>query len=142
MIVAAHALETPRLLLLSDVANSSDMVGRNLMDHNAFGLQLLADEPLWVGRGPVQQGDILNRRDGEFRAQHGAIRYEIGNYVQNLSITQKLLEQGVIGPALDEKIRDWSSRIIGISSNIEMLPESTNRVTLSKTNKDFLVCRP
>lgn len=137
VIVAAHALETPRLLLLSDVANSSDMVGRNLMDHNAFGLQLLADEPLWVGRGPVQQGDILNRRDGEFRAQHGAIRYEIGNYVQNLSITQKLLEQGVIGPALDEKIRDWSSRIIGISSNIEMLPESTNRVTLSKTNKDF-----
>lgn len=137
VIVAAHALETPRLLLLSDVANSSGMVGRNLMDHNAFGLQLLADEPLWVGRGPVQQGDILNWRDGKFRAQHGAIRHEIGNYVQNLPIAQKLLEQGVIGPELDEKIRDWSSRIIGISSNIEMLPEPTNRVTLSKTNKDF-----
>jgi choline dehydrogenase-like flavoprotein len=137
VMIAGHALETPRLLLMSDVANSSDMVGRNLMDHNAFGLQLLADEPLWMGRGPVQQGDILNWRDGAFRSKHSAIRYEIGNYTANFSITEKLLEQGVIGPELDQKIADWSARIIGFSSNIEMLPNPVNRLGLSTTNKDY-----
>lgn len=137
VMIAAHALETPRLLLLSDVANSSGMVGRNLMDHNAFGLQLLADEPLWMGRGPVQQGDIMSRRDGAFRSDHACIRYEIGNYTANYGITSKLLEQGVIGPELDQKIEDWSARIIGFSSNVEMLPDPANHVALSTTNKDY-----
>jgi choline dehydrogenase-like flavoprotein len=134
--VAAHAMETARLLLLSDVANSSDMVGRNLMDHNSFDMNLLADEPLWAGRGPVQQGDILNWRDGPFRAKHGAIRHEVGNFVGNVPITERLLSEGVIGPELDQKIRHMAERWMPLSSNIETLPEPSNRVTLSRNNKD------
>lgn len=137
-IVAAHALETPRLLLMSDVANSSDQVGRNLMDHNAFSMTLLSDEPLWSGRGPVQQGDILNWRDGPFRARHGAIRHEIGNFVGNVPITERLISQGVIGPELDKQIRHQAARWTPLSSNIEMLPEASNRITLSTTHKDAL----
>ena len=52
--VAGNAIETPRLLLMSrnggktpnGVANSSDMVGRNLMDHPylvAWGMSDRAD---------------------------------------------------------------------------------------------------
>ena len=33
VVVAAHAIETPKLLLMSGLANTSDQVGRNLMDH-------------------------------------------------------------------------------------------------------------
>ena len=33
VLVAAHAIETPKLLLISNLANASDQVGRNLMDH-------------------------------------------------------------------------------------------------------------
>ena len=33
IVLAAHAIETPKLLLMSQLANSSDQVGRNLMDH-------------------------------------------------------------------------------------------------------------
>src|SRR5262249_21590506 len=33
VLVAAHAIETPKLLLMSGLGNSSDQVGRNLMDH-------------------------------------------------------------------------------------------------------------
>lgn len=135
-IIAAHALETPRLLLMSDVANSSGQVGRNLMDHNAFSMNLLSDEPLWSGRGPVQQGDILNWRDGDFRKKHGAIRHEIGNFVGNVPITERLMQQGVMGPELDRQIRHQAARWTPLSSNIEMLPEQGNRITLSTTNKD------
>lgn len=135
-VVAAHAIETPRLLLLSDAANSSGMVGRNLMDHNAFSLTLLADEPLWSGRGPVQQGDVLKWRDGPWRAKHGAIRYEIGNFVGNVPITQRLLSEGVMGPELDQRIRHMAARWTPISSNIESLPDPSNQVSLHPTNKD------
>lgn len=137
-LIAAHALETPRLLLMSDVANSSDQVGRNLMDHNAFSLTLLADEDMWSGRGPVQQGDVLNWRDGKFRSDHGAIRYEIGNFVGNVSIAQKLLGDGVIGPELDQQIRHMAARWTPLSANIESLPLPTNRITLNAAKKDAL----
>lgn len=137
VIVAAHALETARLLLLSDVGNSSDMVGRNLMDHNAFSLAQIADEPMWPGRGPVQQGDILKWRDGPFRSQHGAIRHEIGNFVGNVQITEKLLSQGIIGPELDEKIRYMAARWTFFSSNVETLPRPENRVTLNAEHRDY-----
>ncbi|WP_434126652.1 GMC family oxidoreductase N-terminal domain-containing protein [Klebsiella quasipneumoniae] len=72
-IIAAHGLETPKLLLMSDVANSSDQVGRNLMDHTGLSLTFLADEPLWTGRGSVQHGSIVNRRDEPSRSKHSAI---------------------------------------------------------------------
>ena len=82
-VVACHGLETPKLLLISEVANSSDQVGRNLMDHSGIGLQFLADEPLWQGRGQIQQGGIFNWRDGPFRASHAAIKHAPSNYVPN-----------------------------------------------------------
>jgi len=137
VLVAAHALETPRLMLLSDVGNSSGMVGRNLMDHNAFSLAMIADEPMWSGRGPVQQGDVLKWRDGDFRSRHGCIRHEVGNFVGNVQITERLISQGIIGPELDAKIRHMAARWVFMDSNIEMLPEPTNRMSLSATKRDF-----
>src|SRR5690606_33100627 len=57
-VLAANAIETPKLLLLSatgkfpqGLANSSDCVGRHLMDHPSTSLSFDADEPLWLGRG-------------------------------------------------------------------------------------------
>ncbi|MGE7368574.1 GMC family oxidoreductase [Neorhizobium sp. NPDC001467] len=136
-IVASNAIETPRLLLLSDVANSSDMVGRNLMDHHAFSMNLIADEPMWSGRGPIQQGDILNRRDGPWRSEYSSIRYEIGNGVGNVDITRALLAKGVVGPELDKQIRHMSARWTPISAQLEHLPLPENRITLSSKNKDM-----
>jgi len=137
-VVACNGLETPKLLLLSEVANSSDQVGRNLMDHTGMGLQFLADEPLWAGRGQIQQGGIFNWRDGEFRKKHAAIKHAIANGVPNRMITERLIKQGVVGPELDEKIRHMSARVVDISTTFEMLPHASNRVTLSTTNKDAL----
>lgn len=136
-VVAAHGLETAKLLLISEVANSSDQVGRNLMDHSGSGLVFLAREPVWPGRGQIQQGCFLNWRDGEFRKRHSAIKHSVGNAVPNADVTRRLLAMGVTGPELDRRIRHDAARWMSISTVYEVLPDPGNRVTPS-SKKDAL----
>jgi glucose dehydrogenase len=88
-IIAANGIETPRLLLMSrnegrtpnGVANSSDMVGRNLMDHPQYltwGL-LPESEQVFPYRGPLVTSAIGDLCDGPFRAQRAAFRISLGN---------------------------------------------------------------
>jgi choline dehydrogenase-like flavoprotein len=85
-VLAAHAMETPKLLLLSNggqgVANSSGLVGQNLLDHVmylAWARGALDQPPLFPFRGPLSTSGIETMRDGDFRRQHSAFRVEIGN---------------------------------------------------------------
>ena len=90
-IIAANAIETPKLLLMSKnggrtpngVANSSGMVGRNLMDHPylvTWGLMPDQDsDRVFPYRGPLSTAGIEDLRDGPFRRDRGAFRIEIGN---------------------------------------------------------------
>lgn len=86
-VLAAHAIETPKLLLMSNknkkfpngVANSSDQVGRNLMDHIMYLAWGLAKDPVYPYRGPLSTSGIESLRDGEFRKSRSAYRIEIGN---------------------------------------------------------------
>jgi choline dehydrogenase-like flavoprotein len=89
-VIAANAIETPRLLLMSKnkgrtgkgVANSSDMVGRHLMDHPyyvAWGLLPPAAKPVFPYRGPLITSGIGDLCDGPFRAKRAAFRVDIGN---------------------------------------------------------------
>ncbi|WP_374333165.1 FAD-dependent oxidoreductase, partial [Aestuariivirga sp.] len=64
-VLAAHAIESPRLLLNSaserrpnGVANSSDQVGRNLMDHPTQLSWALAVKPVYPYRGPLSTSGI------------------------------------------------------------------------------------
>ncbi|WP_322034688.1 GMC family oxidoreductase N-terminal domain-containing protein, partial [Burkholderia sp. BCC1970] len=65
-VIAANGIETPKILLMSanrdfpnGVANSSDMVGRNLMDHPGTGVSFYANEKLWPGRGPQEMTSLI-----------------------------------------------------------------------------------
>ena len=85
-ILAAHAIETPKLMLMSrdekypnGVGNSSDMVGRNLMDHNCVLSYGLAKDPLYPYRAPLSTAGVENVKDGPFRKNRAAFRIEIGN---------------------------------------------------------------
>ncbi|MGO4779531.1 GMC family oxidoreductase N-terminal domain-containing protein, partial [Lysobacter sp. 2RAB21] len=86
-VLAAHAIETPKLLLMSNrnpgfgngVANSSDQVGRNLMDHVMYLAWGLSKDPIYAFRGPLSTSGIETLRDGAFRSQRAAYRIEIGN---------------------------------------------------------------
>lgn len=87
-VIAAHAIETPKLLLNSKtldwpkgVANSSGQVGRSLSDHPiylAWGL-MPEGKTVFPYRGPVSTAGIESLRDGAFRSQRAAWRIEIGN---------------------------------------------------------------
>jgi Choline dehydrogenase and related flavoproteins len=137
-VIAAHSFESAKLLLLSDVANSSDQVGRNLMDHTGINMHFLTDEPVWMGRGPVQQTGIFNWRDGAFRSEHSAIKHTVTNLNPTLGLTQRFLSQGMMGKELDDNIRHYSERWAEISTFFEALPDPNNRVMPSTTHKDAL----
>jgi choline dehydrogenase-like flavoprotein len=89
-VIAANAIETPRLLLMSKnqgrtakgVANSSDLLGCNLMDHPyyvAWGLLPITAAPVFPYRGPLITSGIGDLCDGPFRAKRAAFRVDIGN---------------------------------------------------------------
>jgi len=86
-VIAANGIETPRLLLMSKnngqtpngVANSSDMVGRNLMDHPQYLSWGLLPDPVYPYRGPLVTSAIGELCDGPFRTQRAAFRVSLGN---------------------------------------------------------------
>lgn len=149
VVVAAHAIETPRLLLNSaqegaanGIANSSDQVGRNLMDHPSKLSWAETPEPVWPYRGPLSTSGIENLRDGDFRKIRAAFRIEIGNDGHNwptgapLSTAADLVKQGLRGAELDAAIKKTTSRHIRLTSLVEQSPEATNRVTLDPNKRD------
>ena len=96
-VIAANAIETPRLLLMSTkgphtkngVANSSGMVGQHLMDHPyyvAWGQLPMTADPVYPYRGPLITSGIGDLCDGPFRAKRGAFRVDIGNEAWNFVI--------------------------------------------------------
>ncbi len=144
-VLAANGIETPKLMLISaddrfprGIANSSDMVGRNLMDHPGTGVTFLAGEDLWPGRGPIEMTSVVNFRDGTFRAEYAAKKLHLSNSAAVRKVTQDILSRGVIGPELEREIRLRSARTLSINSFHEILPLPENRVLPSSERRDAL----
>jgi len=93
-VLAAHAVETPKLCFMSTnqgrtpngVANSSGQMGKNLMDHPLYLAWAQAPKPVFGYRGPLATSGIESMRDGAFRTDRAAFRIEIGNEGWNFSI--------------------------------------------------------
>lgn len=141
--LACNGIETPRLLLLTTneqnpngIANSSDQVGRNMMDHSGMHCSFLANEPLWIGRGPAQSSCMVGARDGEFRSLYSANKIIINNINRVIPATMQALKKSLAGKALEDEIRDRASRLVDLSISLEPLPDPDNRLTLSKTRTD------
>lgn len=144
-VLACNSLETPRLLLLAanernpnGIANSSDQVGRNMMDHSGFHCTFLANEPLWAGRGPAQNSCLVGPRDGAFRSEYSSNKMILNNITQVGSATAKALKQGLVGKELDAEIRHRAAYGVDLSISLEPLPDANNRLTLSKDRRDPL----
>jgi glucose dehydrogenase len=149
-VLAAHGIETPRLLLNSrteaspnGAANSSDQVGRNLMDHPAVLSWALAPTPVWPFRGPLSTSGIENVRDGAFRKDRAAFRIEIGNdgwawpTDAPMTTATALARDGLRGKALDDALRMQTARQLRLTSLLEQLPEPQNRITLDASAFDI-----
>ena len=148
VVLAAHAIETPKILLMSsNLANGSDQVGRNLMDHVQFELIASFPEPLYPFRGTQSVTGIEDFRDGGFRNERSGFRMTIGNDGWGrtgapANVIDRLLKKGTFGSALPGQIQDQITRMVRLSFSTEMLAESNNQVSLSP-NKDALgVPRP
>jgi glucose dehydrogenase len=169
-VIAANAIETPRLLLMSKhpdpkvngVANSSDMVGRNLMDHPYYVAWGLTPTPVYPYRGPLITSGIGDLCDGPFRNKRGAFRVDIGNegwnfviggdpnvttldFVNGLNATT--LNDGsprkaLFGRELVEKLGDVFTRQFRIGFLVEQTPDLENRVTLSEIKDGLGLRRP
>jgi choline dehydrogenase-like flavoprotein len=89
-VLACHAIENAKLLLLSNnqkgIANTSDQVGRNLMDHPLYLTWALAPQPIFGYRGPLATSGIESLRDGAFRKYRASFRMEIGNEGWNFAV--------------------------------------------------------
>jgi glucose dehydrogenase len=166
-IIAAHAIETPKLLLMSTnggrtpngVANSSGQVGRNLMDHPIYLAWALAPQQVFGYRGPLSTSGIESLRDGKFRSERAAFRIEIGNEGWNFPIgdpfttTLDFINGGndsklnpateaIYGQNLVMRLNNVLSRQFRLGFLVEQSPEDSNRVTLSEERDNLNLPRP
>src|SRR5262249_55370873 len=79
IVLAANGIENPRILLNSSAPNSSDTIGRHLMDHPIKQSYALAPKPLFPYRGPQTTSDIAAFRDGSFRRDFAGFKTSIKN---------------------------------------------------------------
>jgi choline dehydrogenase-like flavoprotein len=150
-IVAAHGIETPKLLLMSrtsvlpnGVANRSDQVGRNLMDHPIQLSWALAGSALGQPRGPLSTGGIDATRKSASRGVRAAFRIELGNDGWRSPvggpevIAVDLVRKGLRGKQLALELASHCTRQICLSSLMEQLPEPDNRITPAFDQLDAL----
>lgn len=148
-VLAANAIETPRLLLASatgalphGVANRSDQVGRNLMDHPVQLSWALSRSPVWPYRGPLSTSGIESLRWRGGRRTRSALRIEIGNDGWSwpagapMSTAAALARAGLRGEPLGAALQHQAARHLRLASLTEQLPEPGNRVTLDTRRRD------
>jgi glucose dehydrogenase len=177
-IIAANGIETPRLLLMSKnggrtangVANSSDMVGRNLMDHPQYLSWGLLPVQVFPYRGPLVTSAIGDLCDGPFRTQRAAFRISLGNEAWSATVggsggdpnvttldfingvnlsglnkkdSTKLTDNSaLIGAQLRDTLGNLISRQFRIAFAVEQSPDANNRVTLSSAEDALHLPRP
>lgn len=146
-VLAANGIETPKLMLMSTsrdfprgVGNSSDMVGRNLMDHPGIGVSFYAKEALWPGRGPQEMTSLIGFRDGAFRATEAGKKIHLSNMSRVVQETQKIFKQGALPKPseLNARIRDRAARYVQFDSFHEILPAPENRIVPSASETDAI----
>lgn len=154
-VLAAHGIETPKLLLNSrnaqlpnGVANSSNQVGRNLMDHALQLSYALSSDPVYPVRSPFSTSGIESIMDGAFRRSRGTFRVEISDsgwaWPANspYNIVDELMNQGIVGKEMNAAISEQMSRQLTLTSLTEVLPNPNNRITLADKQDELGIPRP
>ncbi len=147
IVLAANGIGTPRLLLLSasssfpdGLANSSGMVGKNLMLHPNSETIGLYDEPIESWTGPAGQL-LYSLQFYETDLSRGFYRGSKINLMPVPGILRLLQSFGTLdfercwGKA-GQEIISRGGRALAYSANIEDLPEESNTVTLDPDLKD------
>ncbi len=159
VILAAHAVETVKILLMSNgrrgIANASGQLGCNLMDHLCYLGYGLSNQQGFPYRGPRSGSGIESLRDGPFRKRRSAWRVDVGNVGwqwadddptrsthdfisgENKSCLNPGQEK-LFGKALAERLNMANTRMLRLCYLVEQEPQQSNRITLSKNLFDGL----
>jgi choline dehydrogenase-like flavoprotein len=143
-VLAGNAIENAKLLLASRVPNTSDQIGRNLMDHPYVLAWALMPYAVGAFRGPSSTSGIEILRDGAFRSQRAAFRMEICNWGWDFAAfapytdVQTAVGNGAFGTALRDQLADRISRQFHLGFLFEQLPDPRNRVYVSDAYCDPL----
>ncbi|MBS2039933.1 GMC family oxidoreductase [bacterium] len=144
VLLAANAIESPRLLLHSGIPNP--WVGRFLMGMAGQVSRALAPRPVWPFRSPQVVSGITQFRDGAFRRHRAGMVISVGNdgWPDGAPprLAGRLVEQGFKGQALQAAVREHVSRQLLLVSSCEELPRPENRVELSDQKDGLGVPRP
>ncbi|MFI1885355.1 GMC family oxidoreductase [Streptomyces jumonjinensis] len=144
VVLAAHAIENARLLLLSDLAGRSDQVGRNLMDHPVLLTWGLLPEQAGPYRGPASTSGLEGFRAGPARRARAPFRIEIGNWGWAWAKgpvdadVAELLGRGLLGTELRHALRDRVGRQFTLQFELEQGADPANRITLDPVLRDAL----
>ncbi|MFE1554387.1 GMC family oxidoreductase [Streptomyces sp. NPDC058734] len=145
VVLAAHAVENARLLLLSGLAGRSGQAGRNLMDHPVLLTWGLLPEPTGPYRGPGSTSGIEGFRSGPARALRAPFRIEIGNWgwvwakgPVDADIAELVHRRGLFGAELRRAAGDRIRRQFALQFEMEQAADPANRVTLHPTERDAL----
>jgi choline dehydrogenase-like flavoprotein len=143
-VIACNGIETPKILLMSTddrnprgVANSSDQVGRNMMDQPKLVAQVELAKPAWTGVGPVQGSSIMQTSQGAFRSEHAGALFRFENKARTRYEAANVLKTGLVGKALDTELRRRIACTAELTVEHELIPLPDNRLTLS-AQKDWL----
>jgi choline dehydrogenase-like flavoprotein len=141
VILAAHAIETPRLLLLSanqtfrdGLANSSGLVGRYMLSHPTWQVFGKFDEPINAYKG-MQMGHVMVQDFYRPSAQNSYSRgFVLISYMMT-PITYSNLSGSFYGAEYKQFLHDYS-HTAAWWAHAEGLPVATNTVTLDPDVRD------
>ena len=135
--VAGYAIETPRLLLNSatdrfpeGLANSSGLVGKNLMAQSNQAVWGLMDQEVRSYKGPPSLAITEHWNYQDKKDFFGGYCYmSQGPLPQQWANTQ-LSSKGLWGDRLISAMKDYN-HVVGLKLVGEMLPQESNRVTIA-----------
>jgi choline dehydrogenase-like flavoprotein len=126
IVLAANAVETPMILLRSNLATGSGMVGCNLMDHIQEEVGALFPEPVFPFRGPQSTLSIEVFRDGPFRAKRSGFRMTIGNDAWGrkpgaapIDFAETMMNEGKWGKTLTDALAKKVTSMVRLSFSTE-----------------------
>src|SRR5262249_37224750 len=135
VVAAAHAVETPRLLLLSangtfpeGLANSSGLVGKGLMSHPTWLVFGTFDERVNAYKG-MQMGHVMVQASLAPDARRGCARGFILLSYMMTPVTYANLSGSFYGPDLKDFLYDYA-HTAGWGAHAEGLSCNDNAVTL------------
>jgi choline dehydrogenase-like flavoprotein len=151
VILAANGIGTPRLLLMSTsnrfpdgLANSSGVVGQNLMIHPFAGVIGLYDEPFddWIGPAGIQIESMEFYESDSSRGFARGSKWHIMGTGGPLEMAMRrargegMRDEPFWGEQFVPKMKEAVGRSIDWIVHVEDLPEPTNAVTLDPELKD------